>query len=429
MKTTWKNIISGLLLLSLFSLAACSKDKKEDTPPPVVEKQLVVTASKTAVPEGSTVYFTIQADGQEETGATLSVNGTAISGTSHQFSTAGEYKVIAQKTGFKESEAITVKVTVAQSVVYVTGFEHRGVGHNAMALYWRNGERVQLSDGIKDERVYGIAAANGDVYMVGKETTKSLSDPPTSRAKYWKNKTTVVYLSKDGGNAAAHAIALVGNDVYAAGYEYDGSLALARVWKNGTPIPFDQNSKVGVINALYVAGNDVYAAGYEEVSTTGWKAKYWKNGVAVSLTTGSSFDFLSSISVTPGGVIYAAGSEAYKGKYWANGVPATLGNGWVKALCFNNTDFYLAGTEKVSGLKYRAWYRKNSVIHYLTDGTFYDAFANAIAIDGSDVHIAGTYTASNGNYVVRYWKNDGSGRILTDEGYSGDATAVLVAKE
>ncbi|WP_158962413.1 hypothetical protein [Myroides fluvii] len=98
--------------------ASCSSDdsskKTDDTPDdvkPPVAKQLVLSADKTSVLEGGTVKFTVKADGKEEGGAELYIGSEKISNP-HTFATAGEYKVIAKKKDFKDSAAVTIKVTV-----------------------------------------------------------------------------------------------------------------------------------------------------------------------------------------------------------------------------------------------------------------------------------------------------------------------------
>ncbi len=70
-------------------------------------------------------------------------------------------------------------------------------------------------------------------------------------------------------------------------------------------------------------GTDVYVAGYE-----GEVAKYWKNGVAVSLTDGTNKAQVDDITVYNGDV-YIVGFEDNSsgirvGKYWKNGLPTNF---------------------------------------------------------------------------------------------------------
>ena len=79
-------------------------------------------------------------------------------------------------------------------------------------------------------------------------------------------------LGDDNRDSAAQAIFIDGTDVYIAGYEGAG----AKYWKNGVPVsvPF-----ATVAKAVFVDGADVYIAG-----NIGKRARYWKNGKPVRLT-------------------------------------------------------------------------------------------------------------------------------------------------
>jgi hypothetical protein len=76
-------------------------------------------------------------------------------------------------------------------------------------------------------------------------------------------------------------------DVYAAGYESNGSKTVAKVWKNGAATSLTDGTKAADAKAMYVSGSDVYVAGNEVNSSGNAVAKVWKNGVATSLTDGT----------------------------------------------------------------------------------------------------------------------------------------------
>ena len=79
-----------------------------------------------------------------------------------------------------------------------------------------------------------------------------------------------------------NSIVVLGNDVYAAGYES----MVAKYWKNGTAVALTDGSNWAQATSIAVFGNDVYVAGYE-IAGSIEVAKYWKNGIAVSLTDGT----------------------------------------------------------------------------------------------------------------------------------------------
>ena len=85
-------------------------------------------------------------------------------------------------------------------------------------------------------------------------------------------------------------------DVYVAGGEFKSGVYVAKYWKNGVAVSLTDGTKVAGANSIAVAGSDVYVAGYE-YNGSEYLAKYWKNGVAVSLTDGSQLAATSDIAV------------------------------------------------------------------------------------------------------------------------------------
>ena len=85
-------------------------------------------------------------------------------------------------------------------------------------------------------------------------------------------------------------------DVYVAGKEYNGSIAVAKYWKNGQPIVLGDGVNWSTANSIAVVDNDVYVAGTEVHGST-QVAKYWKNGQGTSLTDGSRTAGATSIAV------------------------------------------------------------------------------------------------------------------------------------
>lgn len=82
--------------------ASCSKS---DDNGGKEEKQLTIAADKTTVNEGDTVTFT-----SNESGAEFHVEGKKVT-NKYKFATKGDYKVVAKKSGFKDSTALVIKVT------------------------------------------------------------------------------------------------------------------------------------------------------------------------------------------------------------------------------------------------------------------------------------------------------------------------------
>ena len=193
---------------------------------------------------------------------------------------------------------------------------------------------------------------------------------------------------------------------------------------------------------------DVYVAGFEE-SGSGYVAKYWKNGQAVSLTDGTTDAAASSIYVS-GNDVYVCGSIDGNAIYWKNGNPVTLGDGDATSIAVSGNDVYVAGWMRgLAGDGIRACYWKNGNITYLPFNTRSDNYwdnypisskyslANSIFISGSDVYIAGgeqisrmtsPYPSPSYAFCISavYWKNGNEIYLikgpyagsLADEAYS-----------
>lgn len=96
--------------LATFGVSCSSSDDSGDDNNNNNKKTLSLTASSNSVKEGESVTFTVKVGDKEETGAEFYIGADKIS-SPHTFDTAGEYKVVAKKEGFKDSNVVTVKVT------------------------------------------------------------------------------------------------------------------------------------------------------------------------------------------------------------------------------------------------------------------------------------------------------------------------------
>lgn len=102
------------------SAAITVKVTEEGVTPEPEEKKLTLLLSSEAVDLGEAVTFTVL-EGAEDvsTVADILVNGSKISGTSYTADKAGEYTVVAKKTGAKDSDA--QKFTVTEPIVIPEG--------------------------------------------------------------------------------------------------------------------------------------------------------------------------------------------------------------------------------------------------------------------------------------------------------------------
>ncbi|RYZ28966.1 MAG: hypothetical protein EOP49_41005 [Sphingobacteriales bacterium] len=295
--------------------------------------------------------------------------------------------------------------------VYVAGYAFNSSGI-ARALYWKNGVPEYLSDGTQSEYALAIAVSGNDVYVAGVSTNAQNN----RQAKYWKNGVAVL-LSDGTVNAWTSSITVVGNDVYVAGYENVApgtSLRVAKYWKNGVSIALSDGANVPDVTTILVSDNDVYVAGTESVGAS-LNLFYWKNAVQVpvnsNVSTSQIVDTRALSLAIRGDDVYMAGSDKggngiYLAKYWKNGVATTVSDGVKNAfptgIAFMGQDVYLCGrydyAPGVNPGKAACW--KNGTMTLLPGGGE-GSGAVSIAVMDSDVYTAGY--DSNGRAC--YWKN------------------------
>jgi hypothetical protein len=233
---------------------------------------------------------------------------------------------------------------------------------------------------------------------------------------------------------------LYSSDVYVTGYESNGTVQVAKYWKNGTAIPLTDGTHGALALGIVVSGQDVYVAGGEDNGTVD-VAKYWKNGVPIALTDGTNQAFAVGIAVS-GSDVYVTGYETDPSKYgiavakvWKNGVPLALtdgsGEAQANAVVVDGTDVHVAGWEyqehEISPNSYllsaQAVYWKNGAKTTLT-GFANGGGAQGMAISASDVFICGNeFSGSNG--VAKVWKN-GTATPLTDGSLGAEASGIVV---
>lgn len=317
--------------------------------------------------------------------------------------------------------------------VYVAGYEYDGMyggnGLVAVAKYWKNGQVRPITRGSDNSFSNSITVANGYVYIA--ETSLG--------AAVWKgNKDYGTVENGETGffggssqNSGANSVAVDGSDSYvAAGYDYNGSVSIAKSWSWGPEpgrgfLSLTDGTQHAMANAIAVVGRDIYVAGYENNVLGISVAKYWKNGQAIALSDGTKNTNAKSI-VVAGSDVYVAGYDSSNSssgiaKYWKNGVPILLtdGTSWSTAnsIAVVGNDVYVAGSENNV-----ATYWKNGQAVTLSGG----ASASSIAIVGIDVYVAG-YGYNGSISVAKYWKN-GVAIPLTSGTYAANATSIVVVK-
>lgn len=322
--------------------------------------------------------------------------------------------------------------------IYIAGYQVNGVGQS-VATYWKNGVRVELTDGSRDAWATDIfVSENNDVYVLGEETDVDATGQPTNNIVYWENgqRTIVATDATD-----AFSIFVKNSDVYVLG-RLGGpgfSQGDAKYWKNGVASSFTNGGTRPVGYQITVSGNDIYVCGREDVPRTGGsQATYWKNGAAVTLgLNDSSYCYANSIAVS-GNDVHAMGYEDYQTpygwlnrvKYWKNGVEHLLTDkGYSECygrMAVEGNDVYISGVIDTGNETTRAVYWKNGRQVSLENGNSNND-AYGIAVKKGDVIVCGrTYPSdSDDNAIATYWKN-GSVTYLGDGITRSNAEAVFL---
>ncbi|TDS51081.1 Omp28-related outer membrane protein [Myroides indicus] len=97
-------LLSLLFSTSLFISCSSSDD---DTSP---SNTLSLIANKTTILINEEVSFTVKGDDKNIEDASLYINNQIVEGLKHSFETTGEYKVVAKKEGYADSNIITIQV-------------------------------------------------------------------------------------------------------------------------------------------------------------------------------------------------------------------------------------------------------------------------------------------------------------------------------
>ncbi|HNW30504.1 MAG TPA: hypothetical protein PKN50_18660 [Spirochaetota bacterium] len=180
-------------------------------------------------------------------------------------------------------------ISVYNGKVYAYGYDEK-----RDLAYWVQGVKTNIGISFNENTLKGMFISGGDVYLCGNSNSPN-------QPFYFKN-TTPHYLEPEGTNYRAQDIAVVGDDVYVAGYYIiDAYRNQACYWKNGIRTDIANPIGSGVSSearAIAIRDGDVYMAGnFSNDQVPMNTACFWKNGVRYNLESEDSNSSASCLFV------------------------------------------------------------------------------------------------------------------------------------
>ncbi len=211
----------------------------------------------------------------------------AVSGSDVYVAGHDDHAPVVWKNGVKEvlphpstGSANAVAIAVAGGDVYVAGwaFKTTLIDPNTLysttvAMLWKNGVALELSDGLSPADARGVAVDGADVYVVGSMSSDNMT--------IWKN--GVASSLGDGRPALATEVVATGGHVFVAGGVNGGRADMVAVWRDGVVSTYTTGAYQSFAEGLAVSDAGVYAVGY-----AGGVAMLWDDGAPVPLTDGSN---------------------------------------------------------------------------------------------------------------------------------------------
>jgi hypothetical protein len=143
---------------------------------------------------------------------------------------------------FRESQnSNALSIFIHEHEIYMAGHLYTPEQSIGNACYWKNGQRVDLTDGNVMAVAKSIFVTNEHVYAAG------MID---NQAVYWKDG-EAIYLTTEGPYSMANSIFVKGSDVHVGGYE-QGHPAY---WKNDVRQTIKRQDRLGQVLFVVVGSN------------------------------------------------------------------------------------------------------------------------------------------------------------------------------
>lgn len=344
----------------------------------------------------------------------------------------------AQKSKSSASKQNSGKSNKTQQLadIYVAGACYNQTTKRDIAVYWKNGQPVALTDGQVDAEATSIAVVGDDIYVLGSAGGQAL---------YWKNGQETRFRYDKGDFNSASSIAVINGDVYVAGCyrDYDDKQIIfndfAMYWKNGQPIklpvPLSYSEATGQsyiphssANFIVAIDDDIYIMGYSD-----YKPIYWKNGQLVE--TINDLKEVSAITQVQGDTYAVGATGTRQAAYWKNGHTESLSTtkGLATCITVSGSDVYVAGVDDSNGSGGRddsdvakCW-KNGQLFAELKETDSFIYFPTSIAVSGNDVYIIGHARFGSSSWGEKFLKNGQPMKLSTIEGSAGSKANFVIS--
>ncbi|HEU5290198.1 MAG TPA: hypothetical protein VFU05_06100 [Cyclobacteriaceae bacterium] len=246
-------------------------------------------------------------------------------------------------------------ISVSGNDVYVSGID------GASIVYWKNGERVTLGTSIGAGNYpdpSSIITIGTDVYVAWSISGKYQNEYNFAMVTKNNQKTTLEERKVSDGETLGLGIAVSGSDVFVSGkgvsdQTYTAPDCCAKYWKNGVSVSLPGGT---MATGIAVSGDDVYVVGYSG-NIANSRAILWKNGQKIEITnTNGAVNGVANAVFNSGSDVYIAFTEGGMAKYWKNGEVIELDLGEATSIMVVGTDVYVGGYHFGGGYwKNRTW--------------------------------------------------------------------------
>ncbi|MFC2119584.1 T9SS type A sorting domain-containing protein [Bacteroidota bacterium] len=240
----------------------------------------------------------------------------------------------------------------------------------------------------------------------------------------------------DGLSSTAHAVAVIGNDVYVGGsFVIAGGILVNRIAKwDGSSWSALGSGMNNDVQALAVIGNDLYAAGF--FSTAGgvpvnniakWDGATWS-------TLGDGVNELVLCLATDGTDLYAGGFFTTAGGDSARMIAKWDGVSWsplgsginneVNTVTVSGGNVYAGGIFTSAGGNPVSSLAKWDGVNWTDIGGGVNGYVKAISLIGNDIYVGGIFTSAGGSVPGWIARWDGSVWHALGDGVNGSVFSI-----